>query len=78
MVNELLAIPRVLDQCCQAKVSDFDVHLPIEEDISEFQVTVDNLMCMHPFASSNELNHQHPGFWFRKSLPTADQIDKRL
>lgn len=56
--NGLLAFTRILDQGSKAEIPDLDVHTSIQKQVSEFEVTVNDLVGMHIMARSYELHHK--------------------
>jgi hypothetical protein len=52
--------------------------MSVQEDVTEFQITVDDLMCVHPFTCADELNEEDPDLWFCQSFPTSNEIYERL
>ncbi len=51
----LLPLAGTLDKRSQAKVANLDVHVCIEKKVAKLKVTVDDLMCVHIVAGTNEL-----------------------
>jgi hypothetical protein len=54
----LLAFARILDQSSKAEIPDLDIHTGIQKQVSEFEITVNDLVGMHIMASSYDLHHK--------------------
>lgn len=54
-VDSLFAVPHVFDQGCQAKVSDLDIHVPVQEEVPELEITVNDMLRVHVLARGDEL-----------------------
>jgi hypothetical protein len=52
----LFAVSWVFNKSGKTKISNLDIHFAIQEYIPEFQVSMYDLMCVHPFACTNELD----------------------
>jgi hypothetical protein len=72
----LLTFTRALNQGCQPKVSHFDVHVGIEEEVAKFQVTVNDLVCVHVVTCAKKLNHEETSFWFCEAASAAEHVHK--
>ena len=70
----LLAFAGVLDQGSKPEITDFDVHTSVQEQIPEFEITVDYLVGVHITASSYELYHEKPDLWVGEATSTAQHI----
>lgn len=70
--DRLLALSRILDQCGKTKVSDFDIHVRVQENITELQVAMDDLVGVHVMTPADKLDHKEARFRLSKA-PTATQ-----
>ena len=75
--NCLLSLSGILDQRCETKVSYFYVHASVKEQVSKFQVTVDNLMGVHVVACADQLNHEDASFHLREATAPAQHVHER-
>jgi hypothetical protein len=51
-----------------------DVHVPVEEQIPELEVAVDDLVGVHVVAGTDELDHEEPGLWFGEAATAAEHV----
>ena len=75
--DRLLPLARILYQCSEAKIANFDVHLMVEKEVAKLEVTVDDLIGMHVMARSEELNHEVSRLGFRKATSPSKHVHKR-
>lgn len=75
--NGLLPFTRVLNKRSKAKVTDFDVHVGVEEQITEFEVTVNDLVRVHIVACTDELYQKEACFWFCEATPATEHVHER-
>ena len=62
----------------EAKVADFDFHLIVQEEIAQFEVSVDNSMRMQVFDGITKLCHVALYFQFMESLAPTEELVERL
>lgn len=72
MDDLLLPISRLLYQRRQSKVPNFDVHLVIQEQIPQFEITMDDVCLVHVLTSSDELDEDHASFWLCVAFTLAE------
>ena len=72
--NGLLSLPRVLNECREAKVANLDVHVPVEEQIAELEVAMDDLVCVHVVAGTDELDQEKAGLWLGEAATAAKHV----
>jgi hypothetical protein len=72
----LFALAWAFDQCCEAKVADFDVHVSVEEEITELEVAVNDLVCVHVVTGADELNHKEAGLALCEATTTTEHVHK--
>ena len=56
------ALPIIHNHCRKAKISNLEVHMRIDEEISHLQIPVDNTPLMHVLYSPTYLNHVSTNF----------------
>lgn len=59
-------------------VTDLGIHVFVEEDVAQFQVSVDDLVVVQVLDSSEHLHHVVPSLRFSHSLTTFVQLQQRL
>ena len=59
----------LFDQGGKTKVTDFDIHVSVEEEIAELEVSVDDLMGVHIVAGADDLDEEKT--CFRLGIPFA-------
>ena len=72
--NSFFALSGTFDEGSEAKVADFDVHVVIEEEVSEFEVAVDDLVRVHVVTGADELYHEVTGFAFSETAATTEHV----
>jgi hypothetical protein len=70
----LFALPGALDECCEAKIADLDVHVCVEEEVAELEIAVDDLVGVHIVAGADELNHEEAGFGLGEAAAAAEHV----
>lgn len=73
-VDSLFTLAWLFDQCGQAKVAHFDVHVPVEKEIAELEVSVDDLVGVHIVASPDDLDEEKTCFGFGVSFSTTEHV----
>ena len=58
--------------------TDLDYHVVVEEDVAQFQVTVDDPVIVQVLAALQQLQHVIPGLRFRHRLPAFVQFQQGL
>jgi hypothetical protein len=75
--NGLLPFAGTLDKCGNAKATNLDTHVRIEEKIVQFQIKMDHLVGMHVMASADELYHKEPRLWPPKDATAIEHAHER-
>ena len=73
----LLALSWVFDEGGEAKVAHFEVHGGVEEEVTEFEIAVDNLVSVHVVACTGKLDDVEAGFGFSEAAATAQEVHER-
>lgn len=73
----LFPLSWIFDEGSQAKVSNFDIHLGVQEEITKLQVSVDDLMGVHVVAATDELDHEVASFRFSEAFAATEHVHKR-
>jgi len=66
----------VLDFIGEAKISDFNIEIIIEEHVLRFQIAMDNLEAMRVFDARNELLEEAPCLMFWHTAICHNVIEK--
>jgi hypothetical protein len=72
--NGVLTIGGTVDFGRKAQISDFNFHVFGEEQIAQFQVTVDDALAVHVLAGVRNLQHVVLRFLFREAHPAFDEL----
>jgi hypothetical protein len=75
--NGLLPLARALNERSESKVTDFDIHIYIEEQVPQFEITMDDLVRVHVVARPNELYHKVSCFWLGEAPPATEHVHER-
>lgn len=75
--NSFFPLARALNEGSEPKVTDFDVHIYIEEQVSQFEITMDDLVRVHVMACSNELHHEVSCFWLGEAPAATEHVHER-
>jgi hypothetical protein len=75
-VHFLLAF--ITDVRGQAKVADLKFHVTIKQEITKFDITVDDVVGMNMSASLQQLMHEVTNFRFRQRPPHFQQLSQGL
>lgn len=67
----LFAFTGCLYKCGKSKIADFDVHVAIEKQVPQFQVSVNDLIAVHVVASPYDLDKEEPCFGLGESASMA-------
>lgn len=59
-------------------VTYFDIHLVVEEDVPQFQISVDDPVVMEILAPLEQLHHVVAGLWLRDGLTPLMELQERL
>ncbi len=59
-------------------LTDFHIHVIIDEQISKFEITVDDPVVVQVLATQNSMAHEVSGLGLRHCLPPLVQFKKRL
>ena len=62
----------------KSKVSHFDMHVFIEEEIAQLKIPMNNFLKMKIFEGIKDLEHEIPGLIFCKFSFSFDEIVQRL
>ena len=58
-----LSFPVIVDLCGQSKVTQFDLHVVVEENVSQLQITVDYFVVMQILHTNQHLLEIVPAQW---------------
>src|SRR5882762_1108186 len=72
--NSFLPLPRALNERSEPKVTDLDIHVGVEEQITQFKIPMNNLVRVHVMACSNQLHHEKTCFRFGETAATAEHV----
>ena len=61
----------------QSKIADFDLHVVVEEEISQLQVSVDDLLVVEMFDAQTDLLEEVSGFRLCDGLSAFVQLHQR-
>jgi len=53
----IFSFARTFDKSSKPEIAHFDIHIVVEEKISEVLGPVDHLMCVHIEVDTDELHH---------------------
>ena len=73
----LLPLSRVFDECREPEIPHFDVHIPIQEQITQFEIAMNDLVRVHVVAGSYKLEHEEPCFGLCEAPSTTKHIHER-
>lgn len=65
---------RTAGEGCSTESTYLDVHVIIEEDVAQFQVSVDDLVVVQVLDTLQQLGHVVASFRLRHSLTTLVQL----
>lgn len=59
---------------CKTKITKFDFHFFVEEEIAKFKISVDHFVTVQVFECDNDLNDVALHFEFRETLSALDEF----
>lgn len=62
----------------QAQISNFDVEVLVQKQVTEFEITVDHILIMNVLYRFQQLHHEEGRFGFRQSLSSFDHFIQTL
>jgi len=78
MYNSLLAFTLETNYRGQAKVSQLHLQVVIEEEIAQFEISVDDVAFMQILHTQQQLVHVESCFWLSQFLAPPLQLHHRL
>ena len=72
--NCLFAFTRVFDESRETKIANLYIHIAIEKDVAELEVSVDDLVGVHVVAGTDELDHEEAGFGLGEASSSAEHV----
>ena len=73
----LLPFPRIFYQRGKSEIADLDVHVCIQEQITQFKIAMNDLVGMHVVTCAYELNHEESGFWLGETTSATKKVHQR-
>jgi hypothetical protein len=73
----LLPLAGVLNESRKPKVANLDVHIRVQEEVTKFQIPMDDLVSVHVVACADELDHEKASFGFGESATAAQHVHER-
>lgn len=64
-------------QSRESEVTDFDVHIPVQENIAHFQVPMYDTLRMHVFDATRHLDRIETNFRLRNEAPFLHHVHER-
>ena len=68
----------IIDSSRKAKIGNFELHVVIEQHISQLEISVDDIAVMYMLDTTDELTHIVPHLWFRQGLSVFQHVYQRL
>src|ERR1700733_6429294 len=76
--DTLLAVSRGLYKRSKTKITYFHIHISVQKDVPELQVTMDNLMCMHVMTCTDQLHQQETRLGLGISFAPSKKVVETL
>lgn len=73
-LNSLFALAWFFNKGSQTKIPNLDIHVAIEEQISELEIAMDDLVGVHIVAGANDLDEEKTCFGLGVSFSAAEHV----
>lgn len=64
-------------QCSQAEITNFGIHMRVEEDVAHLQITMNNAFSMHVLDGTSDLDGVEARFGFGQTLSSFNHVHQR-
>ncbi len=75
--QSLFAFALEIDACGQAKVADLELHVVVEEQVAQLQVTVNDFVVVQVLTSQDDLTHKIAGLGLSDGLTSLVHLHER-